>query len=696
MSHGFVHLRLHTEYSLVDSVVRVPELIDAVAAARMPAVALTDQANLFAMVKLYRAALERGVKPIVGVDLNVAEGERGQSSRLALLCQSQVGYRNVAQLLTRGYLEAERLRGTPLIDRRWLTAEALEGTIALSCAAQGDVGRALLNGREREAARVLDAWLEIFGDRFYIELQRVGRPEGESYIAAAVALAARRGVPVVATNDVRFLAAADFESHEARVCIHEGALLTDPSRPRRYTAQQYLRTPAEMAALFADLPEALANSVEIARRCTLVLTLGEARLPQYPVPADTTTANYLRAEAERGLAERLAARTPERQPEALQPEALQPEDRARYSARLATELDVICQMGFAGYFLIVADFIRWARENGVPVGPGRGSGAGSLVAYCLRITDLDPIEHDLLFERFLNPERVSMPDFDVDFCMEGRDRVIDYVARKYGRERVSQIITYGTMAAKAVVRDVGRVLGMSYGFVDRIAKLIPFELGITLEDALAKEPELKRLYDTEEEIRNLIDRARSLEGLTRNAGTHAGGVVIAPSVLTDFAPLYCEEGSSSVVTQFDKDDVEAAGLVKFDFLGLRTLTIIDRAVGRINRPRAASGEPPLVIEALPMGDAAAYQLLKSGRTTAVFQLESRGMKDLIRRLQPDCFEDIVAINALFRPGPLQSGMVEDFINRKHDGTGGPIDYLHPSLEAVLKATYGVILYQEQV
>jgi len=685
MSQSFVHLRLHTEYSLVDSVVRVPELIEAVAAARMPAVALTDQANLFAMVKLYRAALERGVKPIVGVDLNIADGERGQSSRLALLCQSQTGYRNVTQLLTRAYLEGERHRGTPLIDRRWLTAAALEGTIALSCAAEGDVGRALVNGREREAARALDTWLELFGDRFYIELQRVGRPEGESYIAAAVALAGHRGVPVVATNDVRFLSASDFEAHEARVCIREGTLLTDPSRPRRYTAQQYLRTPAEMAALFADLPEALANSIEIARRCNLILKLGEARLPEYPVPAGSTTAGYLRAEAERGLAERLRART-----------AAPADGEVRYRARLATELDVICQMGFAGYFLIVADFIRWARGNGVPVGPGRGSGAGSLVAYCLRITDLDPIEHDLLFERFLNPERVSMPDFDVDFCMEGRDRVIDYVAHKYGRERVSQIITYGTMAAKAVVRDVGRVLGMSYGFVDRIAKLIPFELGITLDDALAKEPELKRLYDAEEEIRNLIDLARSLEGLTRNAGTHAGGVVIAPSVLTDFAPLYREEGSSSVLTQFDKDDVEAAGLVKFDFLGLRTLTIIERAIGRINRLRAASGESPLTAESIPAGDTAAYQLLKSCRTTAVFQLESRGMKDLIRRLQPDCFEDIVAINALFRPGPLQSGMVDDFINRKHGRIDGPIDYLHPSLEPILKATYGVILYQEQV
>jgi DNA polymerase-3 subunit alpha len=461
------------------------------------------------------------------------------------------------------------------------------------------------------------------------------------------------------------------------VCIHDGALLADAGRVRRYTRQQYLRTPQEMAALFADVPEALANSLEIARRCSLVLTLGEARLPQYPLPAGVSTEQFLREQSEQGLRQRFAAAGPA---------------PALHHERLARELDVICQMGFAGYFLIVADFIRWARENGVPVGPGRGSGAGSLVAYSLGVTDLDPIRYDLLFERFLNPERVSMPDFDIDFCMDGRDRVIDYVAQKYGRERVSQIITYGTMAAKAVVRDVGRVLGMPYGYVDRIAKLIPFELGITLDDALAKEPELRRLYDDEEEVRNLIDLARSLEGLTRNAGMHAGGVVIAPSVLTDFAPLYCDAAGGSLVTQFDKDDVEAAGLVKFDFLGLRTLTVIDRAARLVN----GAGAPPLEMSALPMDDAATYALLRSCRTTAVFQLESRGMKDLIRRLQPDRFEDIVALVALFRPGPLQSGMVDDFINRKHAGAGASIDYLHPSLEPILKPTYGVILYQEQV
>jgi len=681
-SPGFVHLRLHTEYSLIDSVVRVPELVESVAGAAMPAVAVTDQSNLFAMVKFYRAALARGVKPIVGVDLLVHEaGERQLPSRVSLLCQSQKGYRNVTRLVSRAYQEGQK-RGIPTIERSWLSPENVDGLIALSCAAEGDVGRALINAREGEADRALDFWLGLFPDRFYIELQRIGRGEDEPYIAAAVAIAGRRGVPVVATNDVRFLEEDDFESHEARVCIHDGAFLADPGRVRRYTRQQYLRTPGEMAELFSDVPEALANAVEIARRCTLPLKLGEARLPKYPVPGETTTEDFMRAEAARGLDSRLTS--------------VAASSWGEYRERLRIELDVICQMGFAGYFLIVADFIRWARENGVPVGPGRGSGAGSLVAYSLAITDLDPLKHDLLFERFLNPERVSMPDFDVDFCMDGRDRVIDYVAEKYGRERVSQIITYGTMAAKAVVRDVGRVLGMTYGYVDRIAKLVPFELGITLDDALTKEPELKKLYDTEEEVKNLIDMARSLEGLTRNAGMHAGGVVIAPSVLTDFAPLFCDDTGGGLVTQFDKDDVEAAGLVKFDFLGLRTLTIIDRAVVIINRVLAEQGKPPLRIEALPMDDPQTYALLKSTRTTAVFQLESRGMKDLIRRLQPDCFEDIVALVALFRPGPLQSGMVEDFIDRKHGKIDGPIDYLHPSLQPVLKATYGVILYQEQV
>ena len=684
MSTDFVHLRLHTEFSLVDSVIRVNELVEAVANAGMPAVAVTDQDNLFAMVKFYRAAIAHGVQPIIGVDLKLREGNDPQGpSRFTLLCQDLEGYRNLTRLVSRAWLEGQA-RGVPLVDREWLAPATTAGLIALSGAQHGDLGRALLQGRNRPAGQVLDWWLDLFGDRYYIEVQRIGAPGEDLYVPAALALAAARGVPPVATNDVRFLAPSEFESHEARVCIHEGSLLADPARPRRYTAQQFLRTGAQMQALFPEAPAALANSVEIARRCSLRLRLGESRLPLFPVPAGTTPPQYLRAAASQGLGARGIA------------SAAETAEGERYRQRLSAELDVICSMGFESYFLIVADFIDWARHNGVPVGPGRGSGAGSLVAYALGITDIDPLRYDLLFERFLNPERVSMPDFDIDFCMVGRDRVIEYVAAKYGPERVSQIITYGTLAAKAVVRDVGRVLGHPYGMVDRIAKLVPFELEMTLDKALEREPELKRLYREDEEVRALIDMARSLEGLTRNAGKHAGGVVIAPSVLTDFAPLYCEPGGGNVVTQFDKDDVEAAGLVKFDFLGLRTLTVLDWAVRNINATRAAEGVAPLELAHLPMDDTATLALLRSGRTTAVFQLESRGMKDLIRRLQPDSFEDIIALVALFRPGPLQSGMVEDFIARKHNRSDRPIDYLHPDLQQVLTPTYGVILYQEQV
>jgi DNA polymerase-3 subunit alpha len=697
----FVHLRLHTEYSLLDGIVRVPDLMAAVAASGMPAVALTDQSNLFAMVKFYKEALAAGVKPLIGVDAWIREaGERAPPSRVVFLCQTLLGYRHLTQLVTRSFLEGQT-RGVPMLERAWLQADMLRGLIVLSGGSDGDIGQAIARGREEDALRCLMRWRELCGDRFYLEVQRTGRAGEEAQAEAVLEMATEQGVAAVATNDVRFLTRAEFEAHEARVCIHDGALLADPSRARRYSEEQYLKSPAEMAELFKDVPELLDNTVEIARRCSLEIRLGSSMLPAYPVPAGSDTEGFLRAEAHRGLVARMAATGvgphPAAQPRAAaEPHAAAEPRAAAYQARLDLELGVICSMGFAGYFLIVADFIRWARDNGVPVGPGRGSGAGSLVAYALGITDLDPIEHDLLFERFLNPERVSMPDFDVDFCMEGRDRVIEYVANKYGRERVSQIITYGTLAAKAVVRDVGRVLGHNYGYVDKIAKLIPFEIGITLDKALEQEDELKRLYEGDAEIRELIDLARSLEGLARNAGTHAGGVVIAPSVLTDFTPLYCEEGGTTPVTQFDKDDVEAAGLVKFDFLGLRTLTIIDWAVRDINGMRAAAGEAPLVIGALPMDDAATYALLKSTRTTAVFQLESRGMKDLIRRLQPDRFGDIVALVALFRPGPLQSGMVEDFIARKHDTSGATIDYLHPDLKPVLAATYGVILYQEQV
>ncbi len=687
MTPGFVHLHVHTEYSLVDSVVRVPELVAAAAAGSMPAVAITDQGNLFGLVKFYRAALAAGVQPIVGAEVWVAgpvdkgQADRQDPARLVLLCRNQVGYRNLCRLLTRAWLEGQQ-GGLPMLRAAWLAEGAGEGLIALSGGRDGVLGRTLLAGSRPLAERTAAEFRAWFSGDFYVEVQRTGRPQDDDYLHAAVRFAAETGLPVVATNDVRFLTPEEFEAHEARVCIQTGYVLADPGRPRLYSDQQYLRSPAEMAELFADLPEALENTVEIARRCHLALSLGETHLPDFGVPGGTTSDACLRSQSDEGLAARFPAAAP----------------APGYAERLVTELDVICRMGFASYFLIVADFIRWAREHEIPVGPGRGSGAGSLVAWALGITDLDPIHHDLLFERFLNPERVSMPDFDIDFCMEGRDRVIDYVSERYGRDRVSQIITYGTMAARAVVRDVGRVLGQPYGLVDRIAKLVPNDPGaeVTLDSALAQEAELRELYNQDEDVRSVIDLGRRLEGLVRNAGRHAGGIVIAPRDITEFTPLYQVEGEKFTVTQFDKDDVEAAGLVKFDFLGLRTLTIIDRATRAINAARSAAGEPPIEVPSLRMDDQVTFRLLRACKTTAVFQLESRGMRDLVRRLQPDSFDDLVALVALYRPGPLQSGMVDDFINRKHGGRDQPIDYLHPDLEPVLRGTYGVILYQEQV
>ncbi len=683
---SFIHLRVHTEYSLVDGVVRVKPLMQALAADEMPAVALTDQSNLFAMVKFTRAALGAGIKPIIGVDALVRHGDDQEAPfQMVLLAQNKKGYLNLSQLISKSYLEGQH-RGVPIIQAEWIEQHA-DGIIALSGGRQGDIGRALLAGQSDLAQLRLQSWMSCFKNRFYIELQRTGRENEEAYIAEAVELAITHDVPVVATNDVRFLKTDEFEAHETRVCIHDGRTLDDPRRPKNYSEQQYLRSSEEMQALFADIPEALANTVEIAKRCNLEIQLGKSFLPQFPIPEGETESSYFCRVSREGLELRLKVLLDEN---AENYAVL----RKEYENRLQVELDVINNMGFPGYFLIVADFIQWSKDNGIPVGPGRGSGAGSLVAYALKITDLDPLQFDLLFERFLNPERVSLPDFDVDFCMEGRDRVIDYVAQKYGRESVSQIITYGTMAAKAVVRDVGRVMGQPYGFVDRLAKMIPFEIGMTLTKALEESEDLKAAYDNQEEVTVMLDMALSLEGLARNAGKHAGGVVISPTVLTDFSPLYCEEGGHSIVTQFDKDDVEAVGLVKFDFLGLRTLTIIDWAVKHVNRRRSQADEPLLEIEHLPLDDKATFDLLQAANTTAVFQLESRGMKDLITRLCPDSFEDIVALVALFRPGPLQSGMVDDFINRKHGRA--QVDYFHPDLEAVLTPTYGVILYQEQV
>lgn len=683
----FVHLRLHTEFSLIDGLVRIPALMGEVAAQGMPAVAVTDATNFYGLIKAYKAAQRAGLKLIVGVDLWVEDADdRDRPKPLSLLAMNEQGYQNLTLLISRAWREGQ-YHGSPRIERDWLDTHA-EGVLALSGGCQGEFGQLLINGHDAEARASLQRWMTTFPDRFYIELHRTGRLGEEDYLHAAVDLAAEMVCPVVATNDVRFIGTDEFEAHEARVCIGYGRTLDDPRRPKLYSDQQYLRSPEEMAELFSDLPEALANTVEIARRCSVTIPLGEPSLPDFPVPEGTTIEDFLSQLSHEGLSRRL---------EQLQ--VSNPETVSEYRQRLDFELGVINEMGFPGYFLVVMDFIRWGKQQGIPVGPGRGSGAGSLVAYVLEITDLDPLAYDLLFERFLNPQRVSMPDFDVDFCMDRRDEVIEYVADTYGREAVSQIITFGTMAAKAVVRDVARVQDKPYGLADKMSKLIPFEVGITLEKALEQEEALAQLLKDDGSAQEIWDMAVQLEGVTRNVGKHAGGVVIAPSRLTDFSPLYCDEEGGGLVTQYDKNDVEEAGLVKFDFLGLRTLTIIDWAVAMINKAQAYDQGKTLDIADIPLDDAKVFTLLKSAETTAVFQLESRGMKDLIKRLQPDSFEDIIALVALFRPGPLQSGMVDNFINRKHgrEALAYPdASYQHSSLQPILEPTYGIILYQEQV
>ncbi|WP_445144221.1 DNA polymerase III subunit alpha [Dyella sp. Tek66A03] len=691
MSVRFAHLHLHSEYSLVDSTIRIKALVEACVREGVPAVALTDDSNMFALVKFYKACSAAGIKPIGGCDLWVSAPDDPRPWRLTLLCQNRDGYLNLSRLVSRAWREGQH-SGRALIDAAWLTPAATHGLIAL-LGRESEAGRMAVNQGVTAVAARLRPFAAQMADRLYLELTRCGRDGEENWNAAALALAAELDLPVVASNDVRFLKQDDFEAHEARVCINQGRVLADPKRPRDYSDQQYVKTPGEMEALFADIPEALENTIELAKRCTLELSFGTYYLPDFPVPEGHDLASYIREISRDGLKERLA----------LAPLAAG-RTLADYEARLERELDVIIKMGFPGYFLIVADFINWGKQNGIPVGPGRGSGAGSLVAWVLKITDLDPLQFELLFERFLNPERVSMPDFDIDFCMDRRDEVIDYVARKYGRDHVSQIITYGSMAAKAVLRDSGRVLGMGYNQVDRIAKLIPARpLDLTLSCVLGRSEKAKKepdrvvkefceLYEQDEEAKTLIDLALKLESLTRNAGKHAGGVVIAPTPLTDFAPLYCEAGGGGVVTQYDKDDVEAVGLVKFDFLGLRTLTIIDWAVKAINARREKTGEAPLNISALPLDDPAPYELLKKAQTVAVFQLESSGMQRMLKDAKPDRFEDIIALVALYRPGPMD--LIPSFVARKHGRE--PVEYPDPRVEPILKETYGIMVYQEQV
>ncbi|UTZ35416.1 DNA polymerase III subunit alpha [Vibrio campbellii] len=685
----FIHLRVHSDFSMVDGINKVPPLVKKVAELGMPAMALTDFTNLCGLVKYYGTAHGSGVKPIIGADFKMQSDEFGEElTQLTLLAANNEGYKNLTLLISKAYLRGH-VQHQPVLDKAWL-AELSEGLIVLSGAKNGEIGKALLKGNRKVVDSCVEFYNQYFPDRFYLELVRTGRPDEETYLHFAIELAEELELPVVATNEVVFISEDLFDAHEIRVAIHDGYTLEDPRRPKNYSPEQYLRTEEEMCELFADIPEALENSVEIAKRCNVTVRLGEYFLPAFPTEGMEET-DFLVMKSREGLEERLEFLFPD--------EEERKQRRPEYDDRLQIELDVINQMGFPGYFLIVMEFIQWSKDNAIPVGPGRGSGAGSLVAYALKITDLDPLEYDLLFERFLNPERVSMPDFDVDFCMDKRDQVIDHVAEMYGRDAVSQIITFGTMAAKAVIRDVGRVLGHPFGFVDRISKLVPPDPGMTLEKAFKAEPALPELYDADEEVKELIDMCRLLEGCTRNAGKHAGGVVISPTTITDFAPIYADSEGHFPVTQFDKNDVETAGLVKFDFLGLRTLTIIDWALGLINPRLEREGKDPVRIESIPLDDAASFRLLQNSETTAVFQLESRGMKELIKRLQPDCFEDIIALVALFRPGPLQSGMVDNFIDRKHgrEAISYPDEkWQHESLKEILDPTYGIILYQEQV
>jgi DNA polymerase III subunit alpha len=683
----FCHLRLHTEYSITDSIVRIDEAVAKAAGDQLPALAITDIANVFGAVKFYQAARGRGVQPVIGCDVYIEnEKNRDIPSRLLLLCKSNQGYLNLSQLLTRAYRE-NTWRGRAELRREWLNAAATEGLIALSGAAFGDIGQALLQADTKRAMEVANAWARDFSGRFYIELQRAERDFDEAYNAAAMNLASVCDLPVVATHPIQFMQAGDFKAHEARVCISRGEVLGDKRRTRDFTQAQYFKSPTEMAKLFADVPEALENAGEIAKRCSFEFSLGKSKLPNFPTPNGETIDTYLLQSAREGLEQRLAVLYPD--------VAARDAARPKYLDRLEFEVKTIVHMGFPGYFLIVADFIGWAKNNGVPVGPGRGSGAGSLVAYSLGITDLDPLQYDLLFERFLNPERVSMPDFDIDFCQEGRDRVIEYVKNKYGHESVSQIATFGTMAAKAVIRDVGRVLGMGYNYVDQIAKLVPNQLGITLKQAIEAEPQFNERRKSEEEVNELLTLALKLEGITRNVGMHAGGVLIAPGPLTDFTPLYVADGSDSFVSQYDKDDVEAVGLVKFDFLGLTTLTIVQEAVTLIRERDYGDDREALRefdVASLPLNDPKAYEVFSRGSTGAIFQFESRGMRDLIMRAKPNSVEDLTALNALYRPGPMD--LIPEYLNRK---TGKEkVKFADPRVEPILSPTCGIMVYQEQV
>lgn len=681
----FIHLRAHSEFSVVDGIARIKDLVKQAREFKQPALAITDLANLFAWIKFYQTAIKNGIKPIAGCDVWLTnEADNTKPFRILLLASNYAAYLELCVLLTKAWTQNSQ-SGRAELKREWLNGNS--GLIVLSGAMDGDIAKALEAGREDLAIELAKQWSRDFPDSFFIELQRAGFDGEEKYISAAVNLAGKCDLPVIATHPIQFINPDQFRAHEVRVCIADGEFLGNPRRHKRFNQNQFMPDSKAMVEKFADIPSAIANTIQVAKRCNLTMSLGQPQLPQFPTPDGVTLDEYLVQLANEGLQKRLIQLYPDEQERQTK--------LATYQERLDLECKTIIDMGFPGYFLIVQDFINWGKGHGVPVGPGRGSGAGSLVAFSLGITDLDPLRYDLLFERFLNPERVSMPDFDVDFCQDNRERVIEYVKEKYGRQAVSQIATFGTLGAKAVIRDVGRVLEMPYSVCDQLSKMIPFNPADpwNLERTLENEPSFRERYDNDEEVRALIDLARPLEGLTRNIGMHAGGVLIAPGKLTDFCPLYCQPGSdSSVVSQFDKDDVEAAGLVKFDFLGLRNLTILDWAVKYVRQFNPDKKNFDLM--ALPLDDEPTYKLLSDANTTAVFQLESRGMKELLKSMQPNTFEDVIALLALFRPGPLESGMVVDFVNRKHGRA--EVDYFHPDLEPVLKSTYGVIVYQEQV
>ena len=675
MRNNFVHLHLHSEYSISDSLIRINNLIEKISETNSPSVSITDHNNIFSLVKFYKLAIKNGVKPIIGIEVDMIDStDADKLSRAVLLCKNMVGFNNLSNLITDSYVNLNESNKF-LVSKEEL-AKRSDGLIALSGGIYGDLANSLKTGNDDLINLSINYWKKNFPESFYIEITRTGKDFEDEYISHAIEISEKHNIPIVASNDVRFINKKDYQAHEVRVCINNGSYLKDEKRKSEYNENQYLKSSEEMQELFLDIPSAVENSCEIAKRCNVQLTLGDIAMPIFPLDNAQNENEYFKSLVKLSLNKKITDKNIK--------------NKEPYLNRIKTELGVIVEMGYSGYFLIVSDFVTWAKKNNIPVGPGRGSGAGSLVAYVLNITDIDPIKYDLLFERFLNPERISLPDFDIDFCMEKRDSVIEYVATKYGRDKVSQIITYGTMAAKAVVRDVGRVLQYPYPFVDQIAKLIPFEIGITLDKAL-EDQELKKLYNSDDDVKEIIDMALILEGLPRNAGTHAGGIVISPKKLINYTPLYRDTYSSSLLTQLDKDDVEEIGLIKFDFLGLRTLTVIENTLKIINRDKNL--EEQFILDNIPLDDDTTFNLLRKQKTNGVFQLESRGLKDIIKRLKPDKFDDLVALVALYRPGPLQSGMVDDFIDRKN---GANVEYLHPLIEDVLKPTYGVILYQEQV